>query len=539
MNQASAKICEQNQPFPQQEFQETRIDEILQQTEESLRQVGDDLPNCVLYQILQDPINQSLSRYNYISAGVEKMFGVTAEYIKTERLPFYALMAAEDQERMLEARIKVMGTRQPFDVEARYRTPQGRVRWYRFRSVSRLLPGDACLWNGIIIDVTDTKQNFEELIQSIEGIIWEGEIDDTSSFQMTFISQFAERLLGYPAIYWLENPNFQAEHIHPDDQALATEASWRGVRNRTGVDIEYRLIAADGRIVWVREVTKIVSEENHRFKLRGLIVDITERKLAEDAVRQSNELIKNLAGKLITAQEDERKRIARELHDDLNQQVAALAIGISRLKRWLPDYESDCGVPTGDSVNDQLANLQQRTMDLSEHIRQMSHQLHSSTLEHAGLAAALKSLCGEFGVNGPLNVELKLPGSDVHLSQDIALCLYRIAQEALRNIVKHAQAHSAAIELAVTDAQAILTIRDDGVGFDDELARRAGGLGLVSMEERVRMLDGQLRIQSKIGVGTELRASIPTKSAIKSSVESSMGKEAPVGNAESIRRDEQ
>lgn len=156
-------------------------------------------------------------------------------------------------------------------------------------------------------------------------------------------------------------------------------------------------------------------------------------------LRESRARIEDLAGRLIVAQEEERKYIARELHDDLNQQVASLAIGLSRLKRQFPD--------AGDPALDQLAKLQDRAVGLADHIRRLSHNLHSSTLEHVGLAAALKAYCDEFTEQEGIAITLKIEEGAEAIPPEAALCLYRVAQEALRNIARHSGARNAEVTL--------------------------------------------------------------------------------------------
>ncbi|HEU4387180.1 MAG TPA: ABC transporter substrate binding protein, partial [Blastocatellia bacterium] len=233
-----------------------------------------------------------------------------------------------------------------------------------------------------------------------------------------------------------------------------------------------------------------------------IIRDITERKRAAEALRQSYDRIKDLAGRLIVAQEEERKHIARELHDDLNQEVAALAIGLGKLERKLRESNG--------SIRSELIKLEDRTTGLSERIRRLSHEVHSSTLEHVGLAEAVKLLCSELMEQKGIAVSLNLDGCDKALRSDVALCLYRVSQESLRNIARHSGAKSAQLTLVRNGDSVELCIMDQGAGFD-LTESRGGGLGLVSMEERVRLLGGSLEVKSQPGAGAELKVRIPVE----------------------------
>lgn len=220
----------------------------------------------------------------------------------------------------------------------------------------------------------------------------------------------------------------------------------------------------------------------------------------EAALRQRSLELRNLAGQLITVQEEERQRIARELHDAYCQQIAVLALNINKIERSLSN------VPT--TISKQFTDLENRIMTLSNDLRHLSHELHPALLKHAGLAAALKTYCREFTT---------LTGIQVHLSTElrnrvappIALCLYRVVQESLNNVAKYAGTDRACVHLWEGDGEYHITIKDEGVGFDPAKARQKHGIGLSSMEERVRLLSGRFVIQSRPNVGTAVQASIP------------------------------
>jgi signal transduction histidine kinase len=233
--------------------------------------------------------------------------------------------------------------------------------------------------------------------------------------------------------------------------------------------------------------------------------EITERKQREAALRASYEQNRQLAGRLITAQETERARIARQLHDDINQQLATLSIALSSLKRRLPAAASD--------AHGELARLQQHTINLSEEIRNLSHELHPGVLQHAGLGAALKATCAEFGLQHRIEVNCQTEGNLESVPAEVALCLYRVTQEALHNIAAHAGARHARVRLARVGAMLELAIGDDGQGFDQAEANRGGGLGLLSIDERVRLVRGSLRIDSTPPWGTELGVRVPLQVA--------------------------
>jgi signal transduction histidine kinase len=230
--------------------------------------------------------------------------------------------------------------------------------------------------------------------------------------------------------------------------------------------------------------------------ISGLLIQRRRRRRADGEVA-------SLAGRLITAQEAERSRIARDLHDDINQQLASLSIALSGVRRRLQHGEAA-------AVQDEIIGLQQRIIDVTNVTRQLSHELHPGVLQHAGLVPALKGHCAEFGAQHGINVTFCADGLD-GVPQEIGLCLYRVAQEALRNIAAHAGARQARVALTPSADGLELVVNDDGQGFDLAEARRRGGVGLISVEERVRLIGGALRIESRPKRGTELRVRVPIR----------------------------
>jgi signal transduction histidine kinase len=247
-----------------------------------------------------------------------------------------------------------------------------------------------------------------------------------------------------------------------------------------------------------------------RKKAETLLADRNAR------LQESEYSLCQLTGQLIGAQEEERKRIARELHDDLNQQVASLGISLSNIKR---------GLPTSlENVRGELLSVQSRLLSLSDGLRHISHELHPGMLELFGLVAALKSHCDEFSAFTSISVEFEAHCEE-EVASDTALCIYRIAQESLRNAAKHSRATKVRVNLMKSGNLLQLMVADDGIGFDVDEAFTHRGLGLRSMKERVRLVQGNMELESQPGGGAKLIVTIESNE--------SHGASAPSGQSPS------
>jgi signal transduction histidine kinase len=243
--------------------------------------------------------------------------------------------------------------------------------------------------------------------------------------------------------------------------------------------------------------------------IAALFLQRTRRQVAEMDIREkeselrvSYEQVRQLAGRLINAQEDERARIARELHDDVGQRVASLSIGLSSLKRRVLDSD--------ETVRSELSGLQLQTMGLAKDLRDLSHELHQGALEHVGLPDALRERCDQISRESDIQIKFEVADGWTEVADDIKLCLYRVAQEALHNIAKHAHAKMGRIAIAHQNGRVVMRISDNGVGFATHGPTGQQGIGLLSMRERVRMLGGSFEVKSAPNTGTIATVTLPT-----------------------------
>jgi len=234
------------------------------------------------------------------------------------------------------------------------------------------------------------------------------------------------------------------------------------------------------------------------------VTDISKRREYEQELRQSREQLRLLAGKLITAQDDERRRIARDLHDDFSQRLAHLSIDLGKMA-------SDSLPETAKS---HLLLLQQRAAETGESVRRLSHQLHPSILDDIGLEAALEQYCEEFEERTGIETEFVCRNVPEPLPTDIASCVYHIGIESLRNVAKHSKTEVASVILEGLNGMLRLSVRDQGVGMSSETAKLGRTLGFVAMKERANLVNGHIAIDSSAGEGTMVSVEVPLSSMV-------------------------
>jgi PAS domain S-box-containing protein len=412
------------------------------------------------------------------------------------REEFWARVHEDDREHLQHAIRVARDKHEEFAEDFRVVWPDGTTHWLRSRGrYYYAANGEPERMLGISVDITQSKQAEQTLRESEQRLRLATQAGRMYAYDWDITTDVVVRSSEHVDILGLTEPlRFPhqqfVDNIHPDDRPkfLAAIAGLTP-ENPTG-EVTYRALGPDGTLVWLKSNGRgFFDAEGRMLRVIGMVADVTDVKRAEEALA-------GMSRKLIQAQEQERARIARELHDDINQRLAMLAIELE----GLPDNPSE--------VSSRVQELRKQTIEISNDVQDLSHDLHSSQVEYLGAVAGVKGWCKEFGQRQGIQIDCSHDGRSI-LSPEIGLCVFRIVQEALHNAAKHSGVKRMEVQLHEESDQIHLTIRDLGKGFDVGAAMKGPGLGLTSMQERVRLVNGTIEIQSKPMGGTTIHVRVP------------------------------
>ena len=438
----------------------------------------------------------------WLTKKTRELFGLPGNEATTfER--FLGLVHPDDQSLLRQTVQDQVQSRSVGQVEYRTFRPDGSLRWMLSRGrVHFLASAEPEFLMGVTVDITerklgelrlrDSEMQVLQLSLAVEQSPVSVVITDTLG-KIIYVNRKFSEVSGYSSAECLgQNPRLLKSGECSPGQYQAMWADITGGKTWRG---EFHNRKKNGELYWESAVISPLFDTSGRIThFVGVKEDITQRKQTEGRMH-------DLSRRLIRAHEAERARLARELHDDVTQRLARLAIDAGRVEN----------APAGTSAADTMRSIREGLVQLSEDIHALSYRLHPSVLEDLGLVEALKAECERFARRETVRIEVDLRKPPTIVPLDPALCLFRVAQEALQNVVRHARARTVKVSLRALDDGLQLAVHDDGIGFVPAHQQDRPSLGLASMRERIALLEGELDIETAPGQGTTIVAWVPLK----------------------------
>ncbi len=474
----------------------------LRESEQRYRLLLKNLP-AVVYKGYQD------CAVDFVDTKVEELTGYGKVEFDTRQLKWSDLLVPEDRQRFKQAFVDGLNTSKSYVREYRIRKKDNNIIWVQDRGQIVCHPdGKVDYISGVFFDITEHRQAEEAVMQA-------------SAYARSLIEASLDPLVTISLAGKIMDVNHATEMVTGVGRAglIGTDFSdyfTEPEKAREG----YQLVFSQGTVrdypLAIRHVSGRITDVLYNAtvyrdaagEVHGVFAaarDITERKRAEEALRESEQRLRFLTSQLLTAQEGERKRISMELHDELGQSLAVLKLQIRAIERALGDEQQD--------LKGGCRNLLSYLDGVIDNVRRLSRDLSPAVLEDLGLQSALKYLINRFSDHYTVSHAFEVEELDDLFPSEAQIIIYRIFQECLTNISKHARATEVDIAVRKSDGAIAMILEDNGLGFDPVEAaayRAAGrGLGLAALEERTRMLGGSLEIRSRPGQGTRVTCIIP------------------------------
>jgi len=429
---------------------------------------------------------------------LQTIFGIPDDRHTATVAEFLGYVHPDDRQRVSESLADAQRNRRPYAQEFRILRPDGTIRWLAARGKYYFSAnGDPKRMVGVSLDITE-RRLAEDKLREYEKVV------EGSDEMIAVVDREYRYLIANRKFLRLRNMTKEQVVGHFAYEVL-NEGVFEGVvKEKLDECFQGKVVRFEMKYDYpeLGERDVLISY----FPIEGasgvdrvacIVLDITARK-------QLEKVLTGMSRKLIQAQEQERARIARELHENINQRLALLAIEVGQIQQHASSLPFE--------VRSRVHELQKQTAEISTDLYSMGYELHSSNLEYLGIVAATGSFCREFAARQAVKIDFCHDYIPQAVSREVSLCLFRILQEALHNAAQHSKAEYFEVKLGCSGNQLQLTVTDRGIGFDAELAMIKGGLGLISMGERVRLVNGTIAIESKLTRGTTIRVRVPLTS---------------------------
>jgi PAS domain S-box-containing protein len=434
------------------------------------------------------------------------MFGMPSTTYVGRSEDFSERVHPDDRKQVFKAINDAMQSQQAYAERFRLRWADGTVRWVAARGefyYSR--EGEAERMLGTAVDITDQRRIAEALRESEERLRLAAETGRMYAFEWNLVTDAVVQSAAPVQMDLTSEPvrttgQQMLAGVHPDDLPRVTATISQLTAHNPTCKVSYRMVRPDGSTTWVEETARgFFDEQGHLLRMVGMVADVNERRLAEEA-------LSSVSRRVIEAEEQERSRIAKELHEDVGQRLALLAIEIDRLKRDAADETAE--------VASRMEAVSKQTVEILNDVKASAHELHSPRLEYLGIDAVMRCFCREFSERKKVEIDFRSDGLPSLVDPGISVCLFRVLQEALYNGMKHSGVGQFEVRLWGASNEVHLTISDYGAGFNLEAARQ--GSGLISMRERLKVVNGTFSVESQPKSGTTIHASVPIRPETKS-----------------------
>ena len=349
-------------------------------------------------------------------------------------------------------------------------------------------------------ELRESRRALETLISNLPGMVYRSLNDKT--WTMKYVSDGCESLTGYSASELMNQKVTYSEIIHPEDRATVWDTVQEALKECRAFKMNYRIqdLFGNEKIVW-EQGRGVYSDSGELLALEGFITNITDRYKMEQELKSSHEKLRNLSNRLQSIREKEKSRIARQVHDELGQSLTALKMDVLHLEKNLPSNPAD--------MHDQFQSMAKIIDNTIESVQRIAMELRPPILDAFGLCEAIAWQAGEYNKKLGIEFELNCLQEQVDLEKDLETTLFRIFQETLTNIVRHAEASHVQVGLNRVNEQLVFEIEDDGKGIKKEHIENSNSLGLIGIQERVHPWNGQVQFEGSPGKGTKITVKIP------------------------------